>query len=31
LREPLESGTITISRASRRADFPARFQQIGRL
>ncbi|MFT6589342.1 MAG: magnesium chelatase family protein [Rhodoferax sp.] len=29
LREPLESGTITISRASRRADFPARFQLIG--
>ncbi|MDP2370769.1 ATP-binding protein, partial [Rhodoferax sp.] len=28
LREPLESGTITISRAARRADFPARFQLI---
>jgi magnesium chelatase family protein len=28
LREPLESGHITISRASRRADFPARFQLI---
>ncbi len=29
LREPLESGTITISRAARRSDFPARFQLIG--
>ncbi|MBK6296451.1 MAG: YifB family Mg chelatase-like AAA ATPase [Rhodoferax sp.] len=28
LREPLENGTITISRAARRADFPARFQLI---
>lgn len=28
LREPLESGHITISRATRRADFPARFQLI---
>lgn len=28
LREPLESGTITISRAARQADFPARFQLI---
>jgi magnesium chelatase family protein len=28
LREPLESGSITISRAARRADFPARFQLI---
>ncbi|MHB1657241.1 MAG: YifB family Mg chelatase-like AAA ATPase [Burkholderiales bacterium] len=28
LREPLESGTITISRASRQVDFPARFQLI---
>ena len=28
LREPLESGTITISRAMRQADFPARFQLI---
>ena len=28
LREPLESGRITISRAARRADFPARFQLI---
>jgi magnesium chelatase family protein len=28
LREPLESGCITISRAARRADFPARFQLI---
>jgi len=26
LREPLESGRITISRAARQADFPARFQ-----
>jgi magnesium chelatase family protein len=29
LREPLETGAITISRAARRADFPARFQLIG--
>ena len=29
LREPLESGTITISRAARRCEFPARFQLIG--
>jgi magnesium chelatase family protein len=28
LREPLESGTITISRATQRAEFPARFQLI---
>ncbi|MBH1962698.1 MAG: YifB family Mg chelatase-like AAA ATPase [Comamonadaceae bacterium] len=28
LREPLESGHITISRAAQRADFPARFQLI---
>ena len=28
LREPLESGHITISRAARRADFPAQFQLI---
>lgn len=28
LREPLESGTITISRAARRSEFPARFQLI---
>ena len=28
LREPLESGHITISRATRRADFPAQFQLI---
>jgi magnesium chelatase family protein len=28
LREPLETGSITISRAARRADFPARFQLI---
>ena len=29
LREPLESGHITIARAARRAEFPARFQLIG--
>lgn len=28
LREPLESGVITISRAARQMDFPARFQMI---
>ena len=28
LREPLEAGRITISRAARQADFPARFQLI---
>ncbi len=28
LREPLESGTITISRAARQAEFPARFQLV---
>jgi magnesium chelatase family protein len=28
LREPLETGRITISRAARRAEFPARFQLI---
>ncbi|MDH5648946.1 MAG: YifB family Mg chelatase-like AAA ATPase [Gammaproteobacteria bacterium] len=28
LREPLESGQITISRAARHADFPARFQLV---
>ena len=28
LREPMESGTITISRAARQAEFPARFQLI---
>lgn len=28
LREPLESGTILISRAARQAEFPARFQLI---
>ena len=28
LREPIESGTITISRAARQAQFPARFQLI---
>ncbi|MBC7436587.1 MAG: YifB family Mg chelatase-like AAA ATPase, partial [Bdellovibrionales bacterium] len=29
LREPLESGTITISRAAHRSEFPARFQLVG--
>ena len=29
LREPLETGCITIARAARRAEFPARFQLIG--
>jgi magnesium chelatase family protein len=29
LREPLESGHITISRAARQAEFPARFQLLG--
>ena len=29
LREPLESGRITISRAARQADFPAEFQLLG--
>ncbi|MGD9391194.1 MAG: YifB family Mg chelatase-like AAA ATPase, partial [Thioalkalispiraceae bacterium] len=28
LREPLESGSITISRAARQAEFPSRFQFI---
>ncbi|MBC7859815.1 MAG: YifB family Mg chelatase-like AAA ATPase [Burkholderiaceae bacterium] len=28
LRQPLESGQITISRAARQSDFPARFQLI---
>jgi magnesium chelatase family protein len=28
LREPLESGHVTISRAARQAEFPARFQLI---
>lgn len=28
LREPLESGCITISRAARQAEFPARFQLV---
>jgi len=28
LREPLESGVITISRAARQAEFPARFQLV---
>jgi magnesium chelatase family protein len=28
LREPMETGQITISRAARRHDFPARFQLI---
>lgn len=29
LREPLERGNVTVSRAARRAEFPARFQLIG--
>ena len=29
LREPLETGSITIARAAQRAEFPARFQLIG--
>ena len=29
LREPLETGQITISRVARQADFPARFQLVG--
>lgn len=29
LREPLETGCITISRAAQRTEFPARFQLIG--
>ncbi|MES2683810.1 MAG: YifB family Mg chelatase-like AAA ATPase [Pseudomonadota bacterium] len=28
LREPLETGQITVSRAARQADFPARFQLV---
>ena len=28
LREPLESGCVTISRAARQAEFPARFQLV---
>jgi magnesium chelatase family protein len=28
LREPLDAGRITISRAARQADFPARFQLV---
>jgi magnesium chelatase family protein len=28
LREPLESGTIRVSRAARQADFPAQFQLV---
>ena len=28
LREPLETGTIVVSRAARRSEFPARFQLI---
>jgi magnesium chelatase family protein len=29
LREPLETGCITISRAAQRSEFPARFQLVG--
>src|SRR3546814_5818365 len=28
LREPLESGVVTISRAARQSEFPARFQLV---
>lgn len=28
LREPLESGTVTVSRAARSSEFPARFQLV---
>jgi magnesium chelatase family protein len=28
LREPLESGQVTVSRAARQAEFPARFQLV---
>ncbi|MBE8158727.1 MAG: YifB family Mg chelatase-like AAA ATPase, partial [Betaproteobacteria bacterium] len=28
LREPMESGAVTISRAARKADFPAAFQMV---
>jgi magnesium chelatase family protein len=28
LREPLETGTVTISRAARQSEFPARFQLV---
>src|SRR5690606_17126487 len=28
LREPLESGTVTVSRAARQCEFPARFQLV---
>jgi len=28
LREPIEAGMITVSRAAQQADFPARFQLI---
>lgn len=31
LREPLETGSITISRAARQTDFPARFQLVAAL
>ena len=31
LREPLETGRVTISRAARRAEFPARFQLVAAL
>lgn len=31
LREPLESGKVTISRAARQVDFPAKFQLIAAL
>lgn len=28
LREPLESGVVTIARAARSTEFPARFQLV---
>src|SRR3546814_20723867 len=31
LREPLESGVVTISRAARQSEFPARFQLVAAL
>ncbi|MGD2076649.1 MAG: YifB family Mg chelatase-like AAA ATPase [Gammaproteobacteria bacterium] len=31
LREPLETGTVTLSRAARQAEYPARFQLVAAL
>ncbi|MDZ4089853.1 MAG: ATP-binding protein [Arthrobacter sp.] len=28
LRQPLESGVVTVSRAARQSEFPARFQLV---